>query len=75
VPSISAAFGLSCARLLSINMITVVLWLLGSSLVAAIARQKGQSTVGFFALALVLSPLIGLIVVAVVRKPLPRSSV
>jgi len=48
-------------------MILLVAWVLMCALVAAIANKKGQSGVGFFFLALFLSPLVGLIAVAIVK--------
>lgn len=44
--------------------IAVVVWLLASVLVAVFAGTKGRSVVGAFLASILLSPLIGLIVVA-----------
>jgi hypothetical protein len=49
-------------------------WVLLSAGVAALARKKGQSVAGFFLLSLLCSPLVGLIVVAIVRKSRPAPS-
>lgn len=43
-------------------------WLVLSVLVAVLAGSRGRSTVGFFLLSLFLSPLIGLLVLLVVRN-------
>ena len=46
---------------------TIVLWLGISILVGVLANGKGRSSVGFFFLSILLSPIVGLIAVAIVR--------
>ena len=46
-------------------MTIFLIWLVGATIVGAIARSKDKSFVGFFLTSIVLSPLIGLIVVLV----------
>lgn len=43
----------------------IVIWLILSYAAAAWAKSKGRSQIGFFLLSLLLSPLVGLILVAV----------
>lgn len=44
----------------------VIIWLLLALIPAYIAGQKGRSAIGFFALAILLSPLIALIIVVLI---------
>jgi hypothetical protein len=48
-----------------------VFWLLCAVGVGAIASSKGRSGVGWFFLAVIISPLIALIIVAVIGQPVP----
>jgi Na+/H+-dicarboxylate symporter len=51
----------------------ILFWVLLSILAGAGARNKGHSFVGYFLLSLVLSPLVGLIVMAVVKPAKPEA--
>ncbi|MBH9742251.1 zinc ribbon domain-containing protein [Vibrio navarrensis] len=47
-------------------MFVVILWLIFSICVGALASNKGRSGFGYFLISLILSPLIGLIIVLVI---------
>lgn len=47
---------------------TVLLWLVLCALAAALAEKKGHKGIGYFLLAIFLSPLIGLLVVAAISN-------
>ncbi len=49
-------------------IVVVIAWIILSVLAGVGARNKGRSFVGFFFLSLLLSPLIGLIAMAVVKR-------
>ncbi len=51
--------------------VVLVLWILFSVVVGTVARNKGRSFAAFFFLSLLLSPVIGLIVIAIM-KPIER---
>lgn len=59
-----ALFGLSEDAIILI----VLAWLLTSAFVAVLARDRGFSTSGFFLLALLVSPIIGLIAVLIMGE-------
>ncbi len=52
-------------------IVILVLWILFSVVAGTVARNKGRSFAGFFFLSLLLSPVIGLIVIAVL-KPIEK---
>ena len=49
------------------GMLVVPIWVLLSIFAGVYAKQKGQRAIGFFVFSLVLSPLIGVIAVAMIR--------
>ena len=48
-------------------VVGVVLWILFSVVAGTVARNKGRSFAGFFFLSLLISPVIGLIVIALME--------
>lgn len=46
----------------------VVIWLVCAAVVAAMASSKGHSGIGWFLISVVISPLLGFIIVAMLRK-------
>ncbi len=54
--------------------VVLILWILFSVVVGTVARNKGRGFAGFFFLSLLLSPVIGLIVIAIL-KPIDKPKV
>jgi ABC-type Mn2+/Zn2+ transport system permease subunit len=48
-------------------VVGVILWILFSVVAGTVARNKGRSFAGFFFLSLLISPVIGLIVIALME--------
>ncbi len=57
---------LSVATYKEVNMIGIVIWLVLAIMVGVFASNKGRSGIGFFLLAVILSPLIGIIIAVLV---------